>query len=296
MAPERRPSIASSTVAFRRTLSLTSLSFGRLSTSSHQTHPFSPPPLPSSHSQSRARLSTSLGTPSTAPIFDPEAAHYQDPEARKKLRLYLSSSQKFDEAIEFGFPSTSHGVPSASPFQLPPIATDMHSFSRDMQSYFRGAEKGSFFDDSREDDDFDVPGSGEDDSSVTEMESPLTPSSAGMDFRCHVRKASSPDLGSHIDSTPASGPPAYAAKSLPVHGRLDREMTLRMTLTRPDLRASEDALYGWRTVQGTKDDPFALDDLYASSDVLRGGPLTTVRPSGPKGLVSRLFKKVKGRP
>ena len=37
--------------------------------------------------------------------IDPSATHYQDPEARLKLRVYLASPQKFDEAIEFGFPS-----------------------------------------------------------------------------------------------------------------------------------------------------------------------------------------------
>lgn len=37
--------------------------------------------------------------------IDPAAQYYQDPEARLKLRVYLASPQKFDEAIEFGFPS-----------------------------------------------------------------------------------------------------------------------------------------------------------------------------------------------
>src|SRR5699024_8789531 len=33
------------------------------------------------------------------------AQYYQDPEARLKLRVFLASPQKFDEAIEFGFPA-----------------------------------------------------------------------------------------------------------------------------------------------------------------------------------------------
>jgi len=37
---------------------------------------------------------------------DTDAAYYQDPEARLKLRVYLAFPQKFDEAVEFGFPST----------------------------------------------------------------------------------------------------------------------------------------------------------------------------------------------
>ena len=37
--------------------------------------------------------------------IDAAATYYQDPEARMKLRKYLASPQKFDEAVAFGFPS-----------------------------------------------------------------------------------------------------------------------------------------------------------------------------------------------
>jgi hypothetical protein len=101
----RRPS-------FRRTLSLNSLALARNSSSSKKS-PSSPltsnPPTPT---QSSHRRPLSIVPPrsrhaSRASIstIDPTAKHYRDPEARLKLRVYLASPQKFDEAIEFGFPS-----------------------------------------------------------------------------------------------------------------------------------------------------------------------------------------------
>jgi hypothetical protein len=219
----------------------------------------------------------------------------------------LSSSQKFDEAVEFGFPSSTAGGAAAGSypsFQLPPIATDPHSFRHDFHTFLKD-DKLSFLDDGDDDDDDDDNNDNNndndddhdaapdiDDHSVTELESPLTPSSAaGLSFRYHTRQPSASDI-----SSPASSIHAPVHPNL--RGRLDREMTLRMTLTRPDLRASEDALYGWRnSSQGGKRDPFALEDLCFPSDTMSGGakgPLS-VKPAGPRGLVSRLFKKVKGQ-
>ena len=99
----------------------------------------------------------------------------------------------------------------------------------------------------------------------------------------------------------------------PLTGRLNREMTLRMTLTRPDLRADEDQLYGWQTpsqsqgplssaaaakteqqqMPGMKEDPFALEDLALTDDMDGSrGPFYIKPKTHVQGnLVSRLFRK-----
>lgn len=52
--------------------------------------------------------------PPPLPAIDADAAHVSDPATRLKLKLYLGSAAKFDEAIEFGFPATATLSPPAS--------------------------------------------------------------------------------------------------------------------------------------------------------------------------------------
>lgn len=210
-------------------------------------------------------------------MFDPEATHYRDPEARKKLRMYLASPQKFDEAVEFGFPSTSGHDTATSSYQLPPIATDARNFSRDMQTFLRD-DKVSFLEDNEDDD----KGLDSDADSMADIDSPVTPSSTGLSFRCHTR--GSPSNLSSLDSTGL--PPVHS-----MGGRLNREMTLRMTLTRPDLRADEDQLYGWQAPKGSKDDPFALEELHLTDDMTGTKGAFYVKPKPQGNLVTRLFKR-----
>ncbi|PSN60839.1 hypothetical protein BS50DRAFT_199161 [Corynespora cassiicola Philippines] len=280
---------------FRRTLSLTSMPI-RNSTSSAppMDHPslFSPTGLPwhqRSHSQSvtgQGQGQRSSHTP-VAPVFDPEATHYTDPEARKKLRMFLASPQKFDEAVEFGFPSSSAGDDnSIGPrYTLPPIRTDARNFSKDMQTFLND-DKVSFLEDEEEDKGLDSDGD-----SMADLESPITPSSIGLSFRGHRRQ--SPSQFSSMDSTGL--PPLH-----PMTGRLNREMTLRMTLTRPDLRADEDQLYGWqgqKPERAARDDPLALEELNLTDDMTGTKGAFYVKPKPQGNLVSRLFKRAsrKGR-
>lgn len=238
------------------------------------------------------------------PVFDPEAAHYQDPEARKKLRMFLSA-QKFDEAIEFGFPSSTEVPDETIPpqrYQLPPIRADSRNFSRDMQTFLRD-DTFSFLDEAEDDeleedqdDDKDVDHT--DGESEADPESPVTPSSANGNFRTHVRHFS-PSEGSTLD---CHGLSAMNAKPRIIN----REMTLRMTLTRPDLRADDEQLYGWQReayANGTspkeqKDDPLALEELDLSEDMTGSkSPFTAKNNKHPGRLVTRLFKRAskKGR-
>ena len=78
-------------------------------------------------------------------------------------------------------------------------------------------------------------------------------------------------------------------------GRSNREMTLRMTLTRPDLRADEEQLYGWKEQKGRKDDPFALEELHLTDDMTGAQGAFAVKPKPQGNLVSRLFKRASKR-
>jgi hypothetical protein len=76
-------------------------------------------------------------------------------------------------------------------------------------------------------------------------------------------------------------------------------MTLRMTLTRPDLRANEDELYGWQpsSPKPLKDDPLALEDLVLTDDMTGTKGAFYVKPKPRGNLVTRMLKRasLKGR-
>ncbi|KAF2869408.1 hypothetical protein BDV95DRAFT_98879 [Massariosphaeria phaeospora] len=273
---------------FKRTLSLSNIPL-RTSTASAPTM-IDPPPFSAgtqpawhqrAHSQSVSGRRSSHAP--TTPLFDPEATHYRDPEARKTLRMFLASPQKFDEAVEFGFPSAAGSEEVKHRYQLPPIATDARNFSRDMQTFLRD-DRISFLEDDDEDQGLESDGD-----STVDLESPVTPSSIGMSFRGHARHLS-PSTYSSLDST---GLPLNPLN--PMSGRLNREMTLRMTLTRPDLRADDDQLYGWQGAKGGKDDPFALEELPVSDDMTGSKGAFAVKPKPQGNLVTRLFKRASKR-
>ncbi|OBT84989.1 hypothetical protein VE02_06677 [Pseudogymnoascus sp. 03VT05] len=254
--------------SFRRHISISKIPFGRSSLSSPAraasvSGSSQPPPTPSrapsrtlsraasqsqSHTRQRSRA-VSLISPRYTPesprmSIDPYATHYQDPEARLKLRVYLASPQKFDEAIEFGFPSTD-GVsdPSAEKKvkHLPNIRV-----TRDRAHTVRPAvlapSPHTFFD--------DVGSLLDDDVSMPDIDSPLTPmdgsfqASRGSHGRLMSLGGSGADEFLHLGIRKPMLHKHHESYSLASAG--SREMTLRMTLTRPDLRADEGTLYGWQ--------------------------------------------------
>lgn len=209
--------------------------------------------------------------------------------------MYLASPQKFDEAIEFGFPSSTEQESASPHYHLPPVTTHSRKFSRDMHTFLRDGTL-SFFGDSH-----DNQGLESDGDSVVDLDTPRTPSSAGLSFRLHTRQMSS------IDS---NGLPA----SHPSPGYLNRDMTLRMTLTRPELRADEEVLYGWQhqtqsqtqnqhqhqrltATATTQDDPLALEELVLTDDQTGTQGPFYVKPKPRGSLVTRLLKRasLKGR-
>ncbi|KAI8957450.1 hypothetical protein F5Y11DRAFT_363738 [Daldinia sp. FL1419] len=222
--------------SFRRHMSFSKVPFGRpsMSTSRPTTKDAQQPPTSSNSTSAtlvgfpqtgrRKSRALSLITPKHAAhesisSIDPSAAHYQDPEARLKLRVYLASPQKFDEAIEFGFPSSDS---SAVPYRDLPSAKGQSDgiFSPDSEKFktFLEDDKSSIY---------------SDDASLPDPESPRTPDTLDKNDKA-LRRPRTNDYQSRLPEGYAQVPAA------------SREMTLRMTLTRPDLRACEDQMYGWK--------------------------------------------------
>lgn len=258
VAPEpqydARPSI-------RRHLSLTSrISFsrpsltiqGRPATNDNTTAPRQGSAF--SHARTKSRA-LSLMSPhkhvrqdsTTAP--DPAAAHYQNPEARMILRSHLASPQKFDEALEFGFPSVDEdrrdgGEPSNQRGADP--LDELRTWLND--------DKSSTYSDK---------------SSIADPESPKTPPI--MD----KPTMSQPYRVANDPNTTFSGDHMQA----PI-----REMTLRMTLTRPDLRAGDSDIYGWQ------------QNVHAGrAQHIRGGSFaqdTGFRQMSPKSSIERQFSAI----
>lgn len=284
---DRRPS-------FRRQLSISKMPFGRNSMSTLQ--PSSPkvesPTSPHARSRSRAM---SLIAPRHVPqssisSIDPHATHYQDPEARLKLRVYLASPQKFDEAIEFGFPSIDGVTDTENDKEN---KRPMHVRNPSSHRQLQATEK-SFLD--------DTASLFEDDTSMVDPDSPITPMHNDLQFRSHQFRPSPlyPPPRSNKNSMDLLTRPTIRTANSDSYAQAmagSREMTLRMTLTRPDLRADESQLYGWQTRKSTsqsRDGPILLheEDRYDAR-----GPFGGVDGWGPpekegKG-IKRLWKKVK---
>ncbi|SLM40666.1 hypothetical protein LPUS_11502 [Lasallia pustulata] len=204
---------------------------------------------------------------------DPSAKHYQDPEARLKLRVYLASPQKFDEALEFGFPSMDSQSTSSARRPSTSRTLAATSTTRTTRTFFNDDDTSSLSE--RVD---------EDEASLPDAESPRTPSDAT--FRTihslPSYKPNPPDWKEVLSKpfTRRFGSDSYA------HAEAgNREMTLRMTLTRPDLRADESLLYP------QEEDPLALEHLPPAKNARY---LWDDR-SNDGGMVKKLWRRVSRR-
>lgn len=231
---------------------------------------------PSSHSScterpsfaSRRRpTSHSLGGSRQKSIHsvDKDAAYYQDPEARLKLRVYLASPQKFDEAIEFGFPSTS-----------------------DCRNFFKGRPRTAATI-RKVEAEFD--GYSDEDSPISENFDDITISEAQEELLASrkLREFDEPLMDTAIMPSRIGGGAIFDPYLHSSPG--NREMTLRMTLTRKDLRADENEVYAWKK----GNDPLALEELPPVSDSDAGqfdwGDAGKESGSGLK----RLWRRVRGQ-
>lgn len=202
-----------------------------------------------------------------------EAKHFQQRDVRKQLRQYLSP-QKFDEALEFGF-----------------------AFSKDERALSSSVTNQSFplrlpapcltGDDYGDDDDNNSP----------ETSSPRTPTAPDT-AHPGIKKSS---FDSSIEIRPSFFTALKTGKTRsPDDSFGDREMTIHMTLTRRDLRAPEEDVYGVQrpTTSGVdveRVDPLALDTLPVCDDPTGAQGAFAVRDSkGTKGL-KRVWKSLRGR-
>jgi hypothetical protein len=209
-------------------------------------------PLLTTHRRSKSFATlASASRPSydaTAAATDPEAVYYRNPEARHKLRQYLASPQRFDEALTFGFPSeTQPDTPHTYNYRTASANTHYDTSSSYMETPELEDYKSY-------------------DTSDTGTESPATPADA--DFSWRASKFNRVSIFGSLDTDsipsfdlkfaaekPKPEPIAFIAPPL-----MNREMTLRMTLTRPDLRANEEEMYGYSRPT-SDEDPLALDQL-----------------------------------
>ncbi|KAI1160547.1 hypothetical protein F5B18DRAFT_663746 [Nemania serpens] len=215
---------------FRRRLSVNKLSLGRSSVSSSRpgtkdSSSTQQTPI-TAHARRKSRafslMTLKHGPQASIASIDAAAAHYQDPEARHKLRAYLASPQKFDEALEFGFPANNVHPATLSKGAL----RRSRSFSRDL--FMASSEKLKTF---LADDHSSVYSQ---ETSIPDSESPRTP---------HTPEAQLP-VTKPFHFTSSSAPFPSKLSECPGQGTIaHREMTLRMTLTRPDLRSCQEDLH-----------------------------------------------------
>ena len=252
------------------------------------------------------------------------ATHYLNPEARLKLKHYLASPSKFDEALEFGFPSlnsTSSIRPSTAGRR--PSTAGAHSVRRYKPSAHKDYSGSPTFLD--------------DNTTTTASVEPSTNPEARLDLTSELSRFSTPVPRDQVDQIssletpvnpsidsfqPSSLTTSQAQDQSELHAQVkqldrepylrawpDREMTLRMTLTRSDLRADESVLYPARappepvprfnvlkrsiSVKGLRGNGgYADNDLLKLEELQLGDDAATVglgkeRPSGLRRFLSR---------
>ena len=245
-AEDACPKPASRRPSFRRSLSLTNLPFGipKSSTKILPRKSIEPPPmlpmLPHQLSNYGASPKDACTVNAPGRSVYSSTKHYQDPEARLKLRVYLASPQKFDEALEFGFPSLDdREIPSSRRPSISKHHTDsiLHTFLNEDNISILGSLDGQT------------------------MQTSIAEFHRGDRFPptfFHASDGSSPFKPATADSRASYFQHCASSRTSEPYANVlagSREMTLRMTLTRPDLRANEASLYA------ASDDPFALEHL-----------------------------------
>ncbi|KAF3938427.1 hypothetical protein ABW19_dt0201778 [Dactylella cylindrospora] len=205
-----------------------------------------------SHSHSLSHDFTRNSNPIIGNSLDYEATYWQDPEARHKLRLYLASPQNFDEAVEFGFPSLTND-------------------NNDASTVSKASTKKS---------------------EIVETISILTGDTDEGALNTGLRPR--PATSGGVESNPRNALRAVPAIRESPISKLDamnspqnREMTLRMTLTRKDLRATDDEIYGW---QSPSPGPLGPDSFHSAT---QDSAIAHIGPNGmKKGTATKTWKKI----
>lgn len=292
--------------SYRRNMSVTQSPLGIEKTTEIGLLPeTSAPPIPARNTLRTMSLSNP-GATKGSPALEATTTYYQDPEARLKLRVYLASPQKFDEAIEFGFPSLEH-TDALKRERMSP-----RKISRETHASDKSFEDRSIQMSSEED---SASCWSHDEASTIDPDSPTTPAEPDDGFRTPLsmklnsngHRSSTLNDYSHLGITK---PQLHkSADNFLTQATGNREMTLRMTLTRADLRAADEELYGWQKKQVDKENvklsSLSLDNsmnaksTYTSNDTNdMMGPYGGVDGWGAEeednGVVKRLWRKVRG--
>ena len=157
----------------------------------------------------RSRPSIPESRPSFSSI-DPDARHYHDPEARLKLRIHLASLQKFDEALLFGFPSVDDK-------KQQPSETKPSAYITTVVNTEKEKEKENI--------------------TPPKIRQRTMSSLSSIPETRRGRKSTTLSRSPDINPTPQ-----WRTCVHPTIPAGQREMTLKMTLTRPDLRTTESSL------------------------------------------------------
>lgn len=228
--------------------------------------------------------------------IDPTATYYQDPEARKKLRRYLASPQKFDEAVEFGFPSVQAPSRNSTCERDSHTKTMAYSTSGNDAQQFLRDDRVEFLDSRKSIESTDG-------DTMSYNDSPVTPHSGeelaprarpyGASIFNSLDELDLPSLRFNFDGM-SDIMEMEADQDMSIYDPLaNREMTLRMTLTRPELRATEEELYSWEEPE--EKDPLALETLQLSDDITgQNGAFAVKTTMAPRTRRSGVFKKLFG--
>ncbi|OJJ43690.1 hypothetical protein ASPZODRAFT_913555 [Penicilliopsis zonata CBS 506.65] len=221
------------------------------------------------HQQHSPRASTSS--------IDPAAQYYQDPEARLKLRVYLASPQKFDEALEFGFPALDAVKDSRHPGK-PSKRASKDALRPRRASVFAG----TFFDDDADGDSLSLFGDQRDAESRRQ--------SGALRESQWWSPAGTPTT--YTDSRPQSWLPVSSPKQNPSPlWPMNREMTLKMTLTRPDLRTESSSPSPSSSPSLQTNDPLRLAELPPADCV----PHIWNPDLSDSGLMKKVWRKLRKR-
>jgi hypothetical protein len=229
---------------------------------------------------------TDVRTPSASS----KPKHYTDSNARFQLRETVMSPEKFDEALEFGFPITTANAA---------VNRTTSAASKPDQSVDSGLEELSLSDSAGDDNDDEEEYEEEDDDDDY-PKGPLTPNTYQETTHPSIIRQHNISIDSgvalpiHLTSITKG-----SIRSITPEFTAAREMTLKLSLTRPDLRAPEEKLYSLARGQASgvhlAEDPLKLEALTVCEDHTGANGAFAVRErslSGKKGL-GRVWKTLR---
>jgi len=210
----------------------------------------------------------------TPPEPSPEAKHYKDPEMRRTLRA-MSSPELFDEALEYGFPPVPFHNRLRSRFSA---NTSENDRSSSLTSSSTAETKDLPFD--------AIPSTPDGSVGYPESIRSIASSKPSSPHLLHRRAHTTSDMPTHR-RTPSS---------------INREMTLRMTLTRPILRAVEtdvNAVHrtSMQSSLNEQYDPLALERLSICDDPTGAQGAFAINPETSQNLkgIKKALKHLVGK-